>query len=62
MAPWCCCPTCTPSRSWRLGRSELLDEIGEEYLFADIDDALALARKHLGLSPEQPSSTPQSSA
>ncbi|MFL5476397.1 MAG: SulP family inorganic anion transporter [Gemmatimonadales bacterium] len=45
-----------------LGRSELLDEIGEEFLCANIDDALALARKHLGLSPEQPSPTPQSSA
>jgi SulP family sulfate permease len=45
-----------------LGRSELLDEIGEEFLCANIDDALALARKHLGPSPEQPSPTSQSSA
>jgi SulP family sulfate permease len=38
-----------------LERSELLDEIGEQYLCPDIDDALALARKHLGLPPEKPS-------
>jgi SulP family sulfate permease len=34
-----------------LGRSELLDEIGEEYLFGNIDEALAAARKHLGGEP-----------
>jgi SulP family sulfate permease len=38
-----------------LGRSELLDEIGEEYLCGNIDEALAAARKHLGLPPEEPS-------
>jgi SulP family sulfate permease len=37
-----------------LGRSELLDEIGEEHLFGNIDDALEAARKHLGLPPEEP--------
>jgi SulP family sulfate permease len=30
-----------------LGRSELLDEIGEEHLFGNIDEALATARQHL---------------
>jgi sulfate permease, SulP family len=33
-----------------LGRSELLDEIGEDCIFGNIDEALAAARKHLGLS------------
>lgn len=37
-----------------LGRSGLLDEIGEEYLCGDIDEALALARQHLGFPPEEP--------
>jgi sulfate permease, SulP family len=41
-----------------LGRSELLDEIGEDCLFGNIDEALAAARKHLGLPPEEP--TPSS--
>jgi SulP family sulfate permease len=36
-----------------LGRSELLDEIGEECLFGNIDEALAAARQHLGLPPEE---------
>lgn len=31
-----------------LGRSELLDEIGEEYFLGNIDDALEAARKHVG--------------
>jgi SulP family sulfate permease len=35
-------------------RSGLLEEIGPEYLFGNIDEALAAARKHLGLPPEQP--------
>jgi sulfate permease, SulP family len=37
-----------------LENSALLDEIGEEHLFGDIDEALAAARKHLGLPPEAP--------
>jgi sulfate permease, SulP family len=37
-----------------LGRSELLDEIGEEHLFGNIDEALAAARQHLGMPPEEP--------
>src|ERR687897_895246 len=36
-----------------LERSGLLDEIGEDYLCGDIDEALAAARKHLGLPPEE---------
>jgi SulP family sulfate permease len=40
-----------------LSRSELLDEIGEENLFGDVDDALTAARAHLGLAPEEPSAT-----
>ena len=35
-----------------LRQSELLDEIGEQNLFGDVDEALAAARAHLGLSPE----------
>jgi sulfate permease, SulP family len=35
-----------------LGRSGLLDEIGDSHLFGDIDEALAAARKHLGLPEE----------
>ena len=34
-----------------LGRSHLLDEIGDESLFGNIDDALNRARQHLGLAP-----------
>jgi SulP family sulfate permease len=30
-----------------LGRSELLDEIGEDHLFGNVDEALAAARQHL---------------
>jgi sulfate permease, SulP family len=37
-----------------LGRSELLVEIGEGCLFGNIDEALAAARTHLGLPPEEP--------
>jgi sulfate permease, SulP family len=37
-----------------LGRSELLDEIGEESVFGNIDDALNRAREHLGLPTEPP--------
>jgi SulP family sulfate permease len=36
-----------------LGRSYLLDEIGDEHIFGNIDDALNAARRHLGL-PEVP--------
>jgi SulP family sulfate permease len=36
-----------------LERSGLLEEIGEEHMCADIDQALGKARRHLGLSPEQ---------
>ncbi|HUF25974.1 MAG TPA: SulP family inorganic anion transporter [Gemmatimonadaceae bacterium] len=36
-----------------MARSELLDEIGEENLLGNIDDALNVARRHLGL-PEEP--------
>src|SRR5207248_516897 len=32
-----------------LGRSAVLDEIGEENVFGNIDDALDRARQHLGL-------------
>jgi SulP family sulfate permease len=35
-----------------LGRSELLDEIGEDHLFGNVDQALDAARVHLGLEPE----------
>jgi SulP family sulfate permease len=40
-----------------LGRSELLDEIGEDSLSDNIDDALSAARAHLGLPPDEPSSS-----
>ena len=36
-----------------LGRSAVLDEIGEENIFGNIDDALNRARGHLGLPAEQ---------
>jgi SulP family sulfate permease len=36
-----------------LGRSGLLDEIGEECIFGNVDDALNRARRELGL-PERP--------
>jgi SulP family sulfate permease len=36
-----------------LERSGLLDEVGEEYVCKDIDDALDAARKHLGLPIEE---------
>src|SRR5207302_1172211 len=32
-----------------LGRSAVLDDIGEENIFGNIDDALDRARRHLGL-------------
>ena len=35
-----------------LGRSRLLDELGDENLLGSLDDALATARAHLGLPPE----------
>jgi sulfate permease, SulP family len=35
-----------------LGRSGLLDEIGDECMLGNIDEALAAARKHLGLPAE----------
>jgi len=34
-----------------LGRSRLLDELGDENLLGSLDDALAAAREHLGLAP-----------
>jgi sulfate permease, SulP family len=34
--------------------SGLLDDIGDEHLFGDIDAALAAARRHLGLPPDEP--------
>jgi SulP family sulfate permease len=37
-----------------LGRSHLLDEIGDDAIFGDIDDALRRAREHLGISPISP--------
>jgi SulP family sulfate permease len=37
-----------------LERSGLLDEIGGEHLFGDIDEALIAARSRLGLPPEVP--------
>jgi sulfate permease, SulP family len=37
-----------------LGRSHLLDEIGEDAIFGNIDDALNRARVHLGLPEEAP--------
>jgi len=37
-----------------LGRSDLLDEIGEEAIFGGIDDALLRARQHLGIAPAAP--------
>ena len=37
-----------------LGRSYLLDEIGDDQLFGNIDDALNRARVELGLAREQP--------
>jgi SulP family sulfate permease len=35
-----------------LGRSELLDEIGEDHLFGNVDQALHAARVHLGLGAD----------
>ncbi|MGH7444005.1 MAG: STAS domain-containing protein [Longimicrobiales bacterium] len=34
-----------------LGRSDLLDDIGEDCIFGNLDDALERARQHLGLAP-----------
>ena len=34
-----------------LGRSAVLEEVGEENLFGNLDDALDRARDHLGLPP-----------
>jgi len=36
-----------------LGRSAVLDEVGEENLFGNLDDALDRAREHLGLPPAE---------
>ena len=36
-----------------LGRSALLDEIGDDNLFGNLDDALNRAREHLGLPPAE---------
>ena len=39
-----------------LGRSAVLEEVGEQNLFGNLDDALDRAREHLGLAPaERPS-------
>jgi hypothetical protein len=35
-----------------LERSGLLEEIGEENLFGDIDEALAAAKLHVGIPPD----------
>ena len=35
-----------------LSRSELLEEIGQENMFGDVDEALTAARAHLGIAPE----------
>ena len=40
-----------------LGRSDLLDEIGEDNVFGNIDDALNHARTHLGMEPVAPPTT-----
>lgn len=37
-----------------MGRSDLLDELGEDHLFGNIDDALNCARAYLGLDPADP--------
>ena len=36
-----------------LGRSDLLDEIGEDHIFGNLDDALNGARQHLGLATRE---------
>jgi SulP family sulfate permease len=36
-----------------LGRSAVLDEVGEQNLFGNLDDALDRAREHLGLAPAE---------
>jgi SulP family sulfate permease len=41
-----------------LERSGLLDELGADSLFGNIDDALAAARTHLGLPAEEPPPVP----
>jgi SulP family sulfate permease len=43
-----------------LGRSGVLDEIGDDQVFGNVDDALNRARRHLGLPEEAPppSATP----
>ena len=40
-----------------LSQSELLDEIGEENLFGDVDEALTAARGHLGITSEERATT-----
>jgi SulP family sulfate permease len=40
-----------------LGRSGLLDEIGDDCMVGDIDEALAAARAQLGLPPEEGTAT-----
>jgi SulP family sulfate permease len=42
-----------------LGRSAVLDEIGEENIFGNVDDALNRAREHLGLPTIDPPSFAQ---
>ena len=42
-----------------LQQSNLLDEIGENCLFGNIDEALAAARQQIGLPPEEPATPPR---
>jgi SulP family sulfate permease len=37
-----------------LGRSQLLDEIGDDCIFGNLDDALERARQHLGIGSQEP--------
>ena len=46
--------TCTRSRSWRSSVPGLYDELGEENIHGNIDDALNRAREYLGLPPTAP--------
>ena len=40
-----------------MGRAQLLDQLGEDAVFGNVDDALNRARVHLGLAPQQPPSS-----
>ena len=37
-----------------MGRSGLLDEVGDDQIFGNVDDALNRARRELGLPEEEP--------